>query len=170
MKFKRHGNKCGYFCECMGILSNHNIVSCSNNRYENTILRIWDQAEGELIKSVPTEREDPQSMLVLTTDLVAVSFENLNARIVDLEDDEKSRALENCHEKRVLALVLLSSSYLLRAGMDKLIKVWDLKIDALIQSISYVHSSYIRSLSISLFQEFLASTSDEKTIKIWKLV
>ena len=97
-------------------------------------MKIWDPKEGKFVKSVSTKHEASLTILVLKNDQVAVGFCDGSIRIVDLDDDEKSRTLEKCHEERVLALVQLSNGYLVSAGMDKLIKVWDLKSGTLVQS------------------------------------
>ena len=68
------------------------------------------------------------------------------------------------------AFVQLSNDFLVSASsLDIIIKVWDLKSGALIQSISSGHSDWIRSWSVYSDKGILASTSNDHAIKIWKL-
>ena len=80
----------------MDILSNGFLVTCSCNDYEPATLRVWDPEKSKLIKSVSTQMNRLISLLVLANDQVAVGFSHKYIKILDLEDNAKSRMIEKC--------------------------------------------------------------------------
>ncbi len=55
------------------------------------------------------------------------------------------------------------------ASFDKTVKIWEWKSGSLVASLEG-HTEIVRSLEIIEEHFFLISASDDRTIKIWKLV
>ena len=97
-------------------------------------------------------------------------------KIIDLEDDSKTRTKEKAHDLAVFCLLQLSNDNLVSSGGDgrtsspiRSIKVWRFSDLSLLQNIKTDHSFGIYSLSISSDETMLASGSYDKTIKLWPI-
>ena len=175
-----HGNR-GWWIP-IGVLSNDFLVACSrdNDGKEESTMRVWDSKDGRLVKSLPTGLKAVQALLVLSNDQVAIGTDPFGGpgtiKIIDLEDDSKTRTKEEAHDLRVSCLLQLSNDNLVSSGVDgssssfiRSVKVWRFSDLSLLQHIKTDHSNGIRSLSISSDETTLASGSGDKTIKLWPI-
>jgi WD40 repeat protein len=83
---------------------------------------------------------------------------SLSKKIVVYEIDNKSQ---------VFCILILSSGYIITGGEDKIIRIYQNNTYQLIHSITNTHEDEILGLTL-LKQGFIASYSDDSTIKLWK--
>ena len=68
---------------------------------------------------------------------------------------------------QVFSILILNPGYIITGGQDKIIRIYQNNTYQLIHSISSAHEDEIIGLTL-LKQGFIASYSDDSTIKIWK--
>ena len=181
LTIKGHGNTSGYVIP-IGILSNDFLVTCSRDLgdKEESSMRVWDSKDGRLFNSLPTGLRAVNALLVLSNDQVAIGTDPEGGpgtiKIIDLEDDSKTRTKEKAHDVAVFCLLQLSNDNLVSSGGDgsesspiHSIKVWRFSDLSLLQYIETDHLDAIFSLSISSDETVLASGSLDKTIRLWPI-
>ena len=161
-----------------GILSNDFLVTASRDAdaKEESILRVWNPNDGQLVKSLPTGLKAVWPVLVLSSDQIAIGTIDGTIKIIDLDDESKTRTKEKAHEGHVSSLLQLLNGNLVSAGVDResssfiySIKVWDISDMTLLQHVKTDHSGIIYSLSISEDGKMLASGSRDMSIKLWPI-
>jgi WD40 repeat protein len=180
LTIKGHGNNSWFIP--IGVLSNDFLVTCSRDKddEEESVMRVWDAKDGRLVHSLATGLRAVWAVLVLSNDQVAIgTFVGQGSgtiKIIDLNDQSKSRAKEKAHDLAVSCLIQLSNDNLVSSGEDgklfspiRSIKVWSFSDLALLQHIKTDHSDWIRSLSISRDETTLASGSRDNTINLWPI-
>ena len=176
LTLKGHGNN-DFAIQMFAVLSNRNLVTCSlhKDKEEECILRVWSSNPNETspIQTAATGLNDARSLAVLSNDQVALGFKCGAIKLIDPNNKLESRTKDGAHRGDVTSLVQISSNgILISAGWDDPlwnIKVWKLLDWNLLQIINTGHSDRIRSLSIAADERFLASGSDDKTIKLWSI-
>ena len=168
-----HGNTYWPF-PLFDILSNDFIVTCSRDKVgkEECVLMVHDPANGKKTKSIPTVLKGVRSLLVLLNDQVAIGFENGSIQIFNLNGGE-TRAINQAHDSFVRSLFQLSNGSLVSSGTEKrkiTIKMWNLADFSLLQTIQTDHENIILSIDVSKDEAFLATGSEDKSIKIWPLL
>ena len=174
MTITGHGNKTWFIP--FGVFSNDCFVTCSRDidGLEETTLRVWNPNDGQLVKSLPTGLKVVLSVLALSNGQTAIGADNGTIKIIDLDDECKTRTKEKAHEEGVTSLLQLPNGNLVSAGIDRessvfSIKVWEVSDLTLLQHVVTDHSESIYSLSISENGKVLASGSEDDTIKIWPI-
>lgn len=164
----------GWFLQ-LGVLSDGNLVSCSDscgpNREKESIIRVWNPVQGEMIKSTTIRSKNANRLLVLKNDLVAIAIIDGSIKLVDLNDNTNSRTITDCHKGGAFALEHFPRGLLLTGGSlsDTTIKVWDTESGKLVKAIETDHSGVISTLSVSRCGKKMASGSRDNTIIIWSL-
>ena len=119
------------------------------------------------------DRMNAGSLLVLSNDQVVIGFDNGSIKIFDLEGGG-TRAIDRAHGSYVYSLFQLSNGNLVSSGVDDggkvTIKVWNLADLSLLQSIDTDHKDLIKSIDVSQDDAFLATGSEDNSIKIWPLL
>ena len=160
------------------ILPNDSLATLSLNgdKTEESILRVWNPNDGQLVKSLSTGLWHVWPVLALSNDQIAIGTEYGTIKIIDLDDESKTRTKDRAHDECVSSLLQLPNGHLVSAGQDRAssshiwsIKVWDLSNMALLQQLRTGHSDTINSLSISQNGRMLASGSKDQTIKLWPI-
>ena len=158
-------------------LPNDFLVTASRDKdsRDESILRVWNPNDGQLVKSIPTGLKDVWSMIALSNDQIAIGTLDGTIKIFDLGDESKTRTKEGAHDG-VTSLLQLSNGNLVSAGGDRdsssyfySIKVWDASDMALLQQFKTGHSEAIYSLSISENGKMLVSGSKDKHMKLWQI-
>ena len=179
LSMAKHGNR-GSFIP-FGILSNEYLVTCSvdNEFKKESILKVWNAADGSQEKSVSTTLKSITSVVVLSNDQVAIAGDESSLRVINLVDDRYSRTLKKAHDFQIITLLQPPSlnDRLISCGSDgnlmvkyHTIKVRKLSDLSVLQQIRTTHSDVINSVSISGDGKFLATGSVDKTIKLWSIM
>ena len=143
-----------------------------------SILKVWDINDGKLLKSIQTGLSLVWPVLALSNDQVAIgeSGRTGSIKVIDLEDDSKTRVKDRAHDVGVVCLWQLSNENLVSAGQDGdsstpilTIKVWNYSDLSLLQQIKTDHSTSIMSLSISGDEKLLASGSGDHSARLWPI-
>lgn len=88
-------------------------------------------------------------------------------KIWDLVTGNLCQILSGHYNSNILSISFSSNGeYIISAGCDKMIRIWDAKNYALITALSD-HTDWVRDVAISPNGEFIVSGSDDKTVKIW---
>ena len=153
-------------------LSNGNLVACSNEPTETNWLRVWDSDDGHLVKEISTGSQQAVCLLVLSRDLVAVSFANGTIKIFNLEN--KTNCISAVFKQSGIPrdLCQLANGYLASSTTEDksyMINIWNLQNGQLVQTIQTGHTGNISFLSHSPDGKLLATGSKDKTTKIWSL-
>ena len=161
----------------IGVLSNDFLVTCFNAKDDklNETLKVWDPNDGKLVKSLSHGLKALWTVVVLSNDQVGIGSGKGTIKIIDLEDESKTRIKEKAHVV-VTCLLQLSNGNLVSTGKDKeatcdihSIKVWNIVDLTLLQSINTGHSGYIYPISINEDGTLLATASKDQTIKLWPI-
>ena len=164
----------------VGILSNGFLVTCSTFNYkrEENILRAWNPEDGKLVKSMPTELYAIWPLLVLSNDQIVLgtAYKGI-IKILDLNNEKKSRTRASAHDLKVTSLLQLSNGNLVSAGVEShlapfsssfnSLKVWNVADLSLLQRIKTSHTDIIYSLSINEDETVFVSGSWDQTIELW---
>ena len=171
-----HGNT--KWIKPFGILPNDILVALSRDRddLEDNILRVWNPNDGQLVKSLPTGLKAVLPVLALSNAQIAIGANSGTIKIIDLDDESKTRTKEKAFEGSVTSLLQLSNVHLVSAGKDResssliySIKVWDISNMTLLQQVRTSHSDAVFSLSISEDGKMLASGSRDNTVLLWPI-
>ena len=166
------GHDCRYSVP-LGLLSNGDIVSCSNNKCKetNSVIRVWSPMAGKMVKSFCTDSKLAYTLLVLHNDTVVIGFKDGTIKVFDLSDQASLTTLVHIESKMVHSFVELPNGYLLSGGSGKepAISVWNPTDGELIQTIPTDHSHIISTLCLSEDGKHLASASFDKNIVYWSL-
>ena len=162
----------------LGILPNDFLVTLSldEDGKEESRLRVWNPNDRQLVKSVSTGLKVVWSVLPLSNGQIAVGSEDGTIKLIDFDDQSKTRTKERAHDKCVTSLLQLPNGNLVSAGQDQeswsfidSIKVWDVSNMDLLQHVKTDHSEAILAFAISNDEKMLASGSEDKTIKLWPI-
>ena len=172
-----HGNSRGFIP--FDVLSSDHLVTCSrvNNDQDDKMLKVWDSNAGKLVKSVGIDLKAVWPLFVLSNDQIALGTANDGTiKIVDLEDESKTRTKARAHDKKVTCLLQLSNGNLVSAGIERdwaslddrfySLKVWNTTDLSLLQRIKTGHD-IIYSLSINEDETMFVSGSWDKSIELW---
>ena len=114
-------------------------------------------------------------MVVLSNDQIAIGSHDGTIKLIDLEDNNKTRTKEMAHYV-VTCLLQLSNGDLISSGEDiessstiYCIKVWNVSDLTLLQHFITGHSKSIYSLNITEDETLLASGGEDNTIKLWPI-
>ena len=162
----------------IGVLSNDFLVTCSGDEDDELkgILQVWDSNDGKLVKTLSHWLSSLWTVVVLSNDQVGIGSGDGTIKIIDLEDDSKTRIKVEAHDGEVTCLLQLPNGNLVSAGIDEeasssnySIKVWNISNFTLLQSINTGHSVHIYSMSINKDGTLLATASKDQTIKLWPM-
>jgi len=73
------------------------------------------------------------------------------------------------HKNFVWRVKALDTDLIATASFDKTVKIWEWKSGSLVSSLEG-HTEIIRALEIIEDNYFLISASDDKSLKIWRLI
>ena len=130
------------------MLPNEFLVTASRDvdSKEESTLRIWNPNDGQLVKSLPTGLKTVWPILALSNDQTAIGTDHGSIKIIDLDDESKTRNKEKAHEGYVSSLLQLTNGNLVSAGQDResssciySIKVWDISHMTLLQHVKTRH-------------------------------
>lgn len=109
----------------LDVLSDGSLVALLNGM-RSTIVRIWNPADGRIVKSIETGLRDALSVLVLANDTIAVGFKDGTIKIIDPKNINQVKTLKSNSEE-VCLLSQLPNGYLISCGFrdDSSIKIWN---------------------------------------------
>ena len=177
-----HGNT--YWIIPFDALSTNLVIACSrvdddaeDDEDKESVLRAWNPGDGTLVRALPTGLEAVCAVLVLSNDQIAIGTDDGTIKVLDLQDDSKTRIKIKAHDNILNCLLQLSNGSLVSAGTDGdllsstySIKVWNFVDLSLLQHIETCHTNFISSLSVSQDETTLASVSRDKIVKIWPII
>jgi len=162
------------------------IVSAGRDR----TIRVWDIALGHQVRLI--SGHDDWVRVVTPSDdgrLLASCSNDHTARIFDFQSGETKIELRG-HDNVVEAVVFAPVNaypairelggitsdrskqpglFVVTAGRDKLIKIWDASTGQLIRTLAG-HDNWVRALVFHPTGKFLLSCSDDKSMRVWELV
>lgn len=158
----------------LGILSNGNLVTSSSFKYSKyaSNIRIWNPMNGERVHSFSSTVKGATSLLVLSGDRIAIGLLDGRVALFDMAGSHL-KTLRHCQKGEVLFMIQLpTNGYLITCGCQKdtAIRIWDLDSGGLVSSIDTGHTDDIWSLNLSPDGQHIASSSGDRTIRLWKLV
>ena len=163
----------------LGALPKNFLVTYSSpsvDRYPPSTLNVWNSKSGAVVKSIEAGSNKVQTLLVLSNEQVAFGTTDGSIQIIDLMN-QNSRIKEKAHESSIGCLLQLSNDNLVSSGQDRQasttnysIKVWNFDDLSLLQRIKTDHSGQITTLSVNENETWLASGSQDSTIKLWPII
>lgn len=134
-------------------------------------LRKWDLNTGKLI-SILAKSNSLIWSIAISPDgqTLAYADGHNNLILIDLKTNSK-QFIKNAYEKGIYALAFHPNSEILASGgLDKVIKLWDIKTQKLLtqSSLETGHKNNIHGLIFSPDGQRLVSCGKDKIIKIWK--
>ena len=156
----------------MGVLSNGHLVTCSNEDTKDNTIRVWNTTSGRLAASIQLSSRNARSLLVLSSQQVAVGCQDGTIKVIDIKKSDDSEATVMRHGANVFSLVQLSNGNLASSGSSgptiSDIKIWNLEYGCLVQSITTSQGA-ISSIDFFPRKKFIASGSIDKSVKLWRL-
>lgn len=172
--------------DCIKRLNGHTgvvtaVAFSSDNRllasssYDRTV-KIWNASTGKCLKTLEKHTNRVWSVTFHPyKHLLASSGDDLAVKVWDTQTGQCARSLQG-HSNAIYAIAYRSEQYLLAsAHEDQSLKLWDLNLRSLKQSTTSPilfrtllgHSDRIFSVVYSSDGQFLASSSADRTVKLW---
>jgi WD40 repeat protein len=133
------------------------LVSLAGDR----TLRVWDSAEGRLLRIIPVSRTGP---LALTPD---VSRALIGLTVWDLSASGEAPELIDNTAIRALAMAP-SGRVVISASADRALKIWDTESGREIRTLAG-HARAVEAVAVASNGRWAVSGSSDHTIKVWDL-
>jgi WD40 repeat protein len=146
-------------------LPNGNVATCSNDK----TVKIWDPLSSSwtLLRNYTNHTDIVLSLEVINSDLIASGSQDGTIQIWSLNTGELKRTIKTLSP--VSRLKLLSNGVYLAASLfQRVLNIFDINTGG---NINYMieHSSMILDLELIPNSNFLASSSEDLSIRIWNL-
>jgi len=124
---------------------------------------------GGKYKSPESENNDTNNTDNKDNDAESNGHTNANNTLEDLNKKllEKSELIKKNIQQGNSAQKI-NKEYLISAGRDKTIKIWDVYANTCVHSL-IGHDNWVRSIILHPNGKYLISSSDDKSIRIWEL-
>ena len=158
----------------MVVMPDSNLVTTFSDKEEKDtcILRMWNPADGKLVKSSTIFSRAVIILLALSDEELAIGSWEGSILIFNLFFDEVVTKKEKAHEY-IYSLAKFANDFLVSAGNDfdgvSSVNVWNLEDLTLLQVIPYFQSEATNPIALFSNDKLLASTCDGKTIKLWSI-
>ena len=152
-----------YTIESMLDIENNNLITCSMDGD----FKYWNLNSFTIIFSLNNiycATCNALSSISKDLYLIGGGYDGI-MKIISLSKKMIVYEIENTSQ--VFSILILNPGYIITGGQDKIIRIYQNNTYQLIHSISSAHEDEIIGLTL-LKQGFIASYSDDSTIKIWK--
>jgi WD40 repeat protein len=129
----------------------------------------WDTARGLPIDSIKLSAKALRCLdYYPPTREIAVGSSDGSIFLIDAGHLEIRQQISHAHQPTVFALAYTQTGNLLSGGRDALLKWWNLTDKPTLTAVVPAHLQTINHLSLSPSQQWLATGSRDRTIKIWE--
>jgi WD40 repeat protein len=135
---------------------------------DDDTVKLWDiQTRKELTPPLKGHLAGVRSVAFSPDGLsVATASKDSTVKVWDLCARKELMTLEG-HESNVSSVIFLSDSKLATASSDLSVRLWNIKERQYRKTIFGAHQGAVREVAFSPDDKFLASGSDDNTVKIW---
>ena len=161
-----------YFCGLFSLNQTH-IASLIQN--DNTKLRIYSMSNLNTYgkENLLTDEVSGTQMYFIDNTYIAFSFRDFSIKVLNVNTGmKKCLFTSNSHRNTIWTLVNIGNGLFASAGLDALIKIWDINTCSLIATFDNYENNFDKEKIIKLVPIggfYLASLSAYSTIKVWDL-
>jgi WD40 repeat protein len=161
-----------YFCGLFSLNQTH-IASLIQN--ENTKIRIYSISNLNTYsrEHLLTDEVSGTQMYFIDNNYIAASFGDFRIMVINVNTGMKKCLFSaNSHRNTILTIVKVGNGLFASAGLDALIKIWDINTCSLIATFDNYENNLAKDQIIKLVSIdgfYLASLSAYSTAKVWDL-
>lgn len=137
---------------------------------EDATIKVWDYEAGEYERTLKGHTDSVNCLAIEPTKAkyLASSSTDMTVKIWDLEsgDFDCIKTLKG-HDHNVSSVNFINSEIICTSSRDRTIKLWNVTNGFCIKTVEDLHTDWIRRVVPSPCGKFIASCSNDQTVKVW---